>query len=529
MDNKRKTTPSMYIGKTEIFLAVLSGILMTAAFPNIGFSWAAWFAMVPLLVAMRHQPWGNSFRLGFIAGLAHYFTLMYWLFHTMRTYGYLPWYLSVAILVLMVSYVSLYLGAFTVLIQQIARTPGHLVWQVPVFWVSLEFLRSKLFSGLPWELMGYSQHDTLHLIQIADVFGIYGVSFVIALGNAVAFIGYLLIRDKDWGNIKVTKRLFAVSLACFACLFLSTWVYGDKRLKFFDDLISRSPNVQIAVVQGNIDQTVKWDPKFQEKTIDDYIKLSESVLSDDLELIVWPETATPFYLLRDAKSSERVLKGMLNTGKDFLIGSPSYVNRGNRIDYFNSAYLIQAEGSIAGKYDKVHLVPFGEYVPLKKWLPFIGKLVEQVGDFKPGKRGSTIPWRDLKIGMQICYEIIFPNLSRRMVQNGADLLVNITNDAWFGRTGAPYQHFSMAAIRAVENRRALVRAANTGISGFVDPAGRVLATTPLFEEKALKQKIPVLKTKTIYSRYGDFFAITCFVAALVGLIQQYRSKLRFRR
>jgi len=529
MDRNRKLMSSTYIGKTEIFLAVLSGILMSAAFPNIGFSWAAWFAMVPLLVAMRHQPWGNSFRLGFIAGLAHYFTLMYWLFHTMRTYGYLPWYLSVAILVLMVSYVSAYLGAFTVSIQQIAKTPGNLVWQVPVFWVSLEFLRSKLFSGLPWELLGYSQHDTLHLIQITDVFGIYGVSFVIALGNAVVFIGYLLIRDKDWGNTKVTKRLFAVSLAGFACLFLSTWVYGDKQLKFFDDLISRSPNVQIAVVQGNIDQAVKWDPKFQEKTIDDYIKLSESVLSDDLELIVWPETATPFYLLREAKPSERVLKGMLNTGKDFLIGSPSYVNRGNRIDYFNSAYLIQAEGSIAGKYDKVHLVPFGEYVPFKKWLPFIGKLVEQVGDFKPGKRGSTIPWRDLKIGMQICYEIIFPSLSRRMVQNGADLLVNITNDAWFGRTGAPYQHFSMAAIRAVENRRALVRAANTGISGFVDPVGRVLATTSLFEEKALKQKIPVLKTKTIYSRYGDFFAIACLVAASVGLIQRYRSKLRFKR
>lgn len=517
------------IGKTEIFLAVLSGILMTAAFPNIGLSWTAWFAMVPLLVAMRHQPWGNSFRLGFIAGLAHYFTLVYWLVHTMRTYGYLPWYLSVAVLVLIVSYVSLYLGAFAVLIQQISGTPACLVWQVPVFWVSLEFLRSILFSGMPWELMGYSQHETLHIIQIADVFGIYGVSFVIALGNAAAFIGYLLVREKDWGNIKVTKRLFAVSLACFACIFLSVWVYGNKRLKFFDDLISRSPSVLIAVIQGNINQAVKWNPKFQEQTIDDYIKLSESVLSDDLDLIVWPETATPFYLLRDVEPSERVFKGILNTGKDFLIGSPSYVNRGNRIDYFNSAYLIQAEGSIAGKYDKVHLVPFGEYVPFKKWLPFIGKLVEQVGDFKPGKRGSTIPWRDLRIGMQICYEIIFPNLSRRMVQNGADLLVNITNDAWFGRTGAPYQHFSMAAIRAVENRRTLVRAANTGISGFVDPTGRVPAATPLFKAEALKQKVPVLKTETIYSRYGDFFAIICLVVSLSVVMLRYRSKLRFVR
>jgi len=528
MDRNRKLISSSYTGKYEIFLAVLSGILMTAAFPNVGLSWTAWFAMVPLLVAMRHQPWGNSFRLGFIAGLAHYFTLMYWLVHTMRTYGYLPWYLSVAILVLMVSYISLYLGAFTVSIKQIAGTPGHLVWQVPVFWVSLEFLRSNLFSGMPWELLGYSQHDTLHLIQIADVFGIYGVSFVIALGNAVAFIGYLLIRDKDWGNTRVTKRLFAVSLACFACLFLSAWVYGDKRLRFFDNRMAHSPTVQIAVIQGNVNQTVKWDPKFQAQTIDKYIKLSESVPADDLDLIVWPETATPFYLLRDVEPSKRVLKGILNIGKDFLIGSPSYVNRGNRIDYFNSAYLIQAEGSIAGKYDKVHLVPFGEYVPFKKWLPFLGKLVEQVGDFKPGQRGSTISWRDFKVGMQICYEIIFPNLSRGLVRNGADLLVNITNDAWFGRTGAPFQHFSMAVMRAVENRRSLIRAANTGISGFVDPVGRVLTSTDLFEDKALKQEIPVLKTETIYSRYGDFFAIICLLASLVGVMLRYRSKLRFR-
>jgi apolipoprotein N-acyltransferase len=418
---------------------------------------------------------------------------------------------------------------FAVLIGRIAKTPAMLVWQVPVFWVAMEFLRANLFTGLPWELLGYSQHGYLHMIQIADIFGIYGVSGILALGNAVAFIGYLFIRNRDWGGIHVTKRCAAVSFACFISLLLAVLVYGNRRIQTIDETITRSTHLEIAVIQGNIDQAIKWDREFQEKTIDDYLQLSESIVSDDLDLIVWPETATPFYLLSDAKPTERVFEGLKRIDRDFLIGSPSYKKQTDRIVYFNSAYLIEAEGGFAGKYDKVHLVPFGEYVPFKKWLPFIGKLVEQVGDFIPGKKGRTMPWKDNRIGMQICYEIIFPGLSRTMVQNEADLLVNITNDAWFGRTGAPYQHFSMAVIRAVENRRSLVRAANTGISGFVDPVGRVLAATPLFKGVALKKKVPVLKTKSFYTRHGDVFAIICILAALVGVMNRYRSKLRFRQ
>jgi len=203
-----------------------------------------------------------------------------------------------------------------------------------------------------------------------------------------------------------------------------------------------------------------------------------------------------------------------------LIGSPSYSYEESTegITYYNSAYLIDAEPRIAGKYDKVHLVPFGEYVPFKKWLPFLGKMVDHVGDFKPGEQGTTISWKNEKLGVQICFEIIFPGLSRAMAHRGATILVNITNDAWFADTSAPYQHFAMAVFRAVENRRSLVRAANTGISGFVDPVGRVLAQSALFTDAVLTGNIAIYPLTSLYTRYGDVFAIVCSIASAIFIV-----------
>ncbi|MCX5883189.1 MAG: apolipoprotein N-acyltransferase, partial [Deltaproteobacteria bacterium] len=184
-------------------------------------------------------------------------------------------------------------------------------------------------------------------------------------------------------------------------------------------------------------------------------------------------------------------------------------------DFFNSAFLIDPNGNVAGKYDKVHLVPFGEYVPFQEWFPFIGKIVEEVGDFKSGRKGQTLIWGEFPLGIQICYEMIFPDLSREMARNQAAFLINMTNDAWYGKTSAPYQHFSMAVFRAVENRRSLIRSANTGISGFIDPAGRIIASTPLYEEAVITRSLPVLTTESFYTRYGDVFALTCMAISIL--------------
>jgi len=186
----------------------------------------------------------------------------------------------------------------------------------------------------------------------------------------------------------------------------------------------------------------------------------------------------------------------------------------------------------AGKYDKAHLVPYGEYTPFKEYLPFLGKIVEHVGDFKPGIQGQTLDMQGRKLGVQICYEIIFPALARAMVQNGAGLLITITNDAWYGTTAGPYQHFSLAVLRAVENRRALARAANTGISGFIDPAGRVLERTPLMKEAAVVRELPLLETTAVYTRWGDIFAASCLIGSIVSaaweLLRHRQSRFKIK-
>ena len=510
-------------GIKNVFTAALSGLLLTGAFPKIGLDWLAWVALVPLLYTLKDQPVGAGFRLGFIAGLVHFLMLLYWLVPVMRTYGYLPAYLSILILLLLAAFLALFVGSFAAALSKLGKKPVWCLVMIPLLWVALEYLRSFIFSGFPWELLGYSQFNRLQLIQISDILGVYGLSALIALVNGAAFITLLYFTKRRWLDEKITKRLVTGAVIALILGIALNWSYGHWRLKTIDHLIAISPKTRIAIIQGNIDQAVKWDPAFQIDTVNKYHRLTSSIIKQRPELIVWPESATPFYFLYDIKPTELVFEGIQQTTADYLIGSPSFVQSDDGVRYFNSAYLISPLTKNISKYDKTHLVPFGEYVPLKKWLPFLGKIVAQVGDFRGGLEGKTLSWKNEQIGVQICYEIIFPGLSRAMAKNNASLLINITNDAWFGKTSGPYQHFSMTVFRAVENRRALVRSANTGISGFIDPAGRVLASTPLLQDAALAQSIAFLKIKTVYTRIGDLFAQLCLaVVLLVTLLEIVR-------
>jgi len=510
-------------------LAALSGVLLTGAFPKIGLDWLVWFALVPLLFAIKGLSAAGAFRLGFISGLFHFLSLLYWLVPVMRTYGYLPIYLSVSVLFLLAAVLAVFIALFTAALTGVGRKPVRCLVMIPLLWVALEYVRSFIFSGFPWEFLGYSQFNRLQLIQISDILGVYGLSALIALTNAAIFIILLYFTKKRWQNTSITKRLAAGSIIALIAGITLSWSYGHWRLKTIDNLIADAPKTRIAVVQGNIDQTVKWNPAFQIGTIKKYNRLSSAVNHQRPDLIVWPESATPFYFLYDIKPSELVFEGIRQTATDYLIGSPSFVRAGDAVQYYNSAYLISPQIKNMSKYDKTHLVPFGEYVPFKKWLPFLGKIVAQVGDFRAGKEGKTLPWKDQQLGVQICYEIIFPGLSRAMAKNNASLLINITNDAWFGKTSGPYQHFSMTVFRAVENRRALVRSANTGISGFIDPAGRVLASTALLQEAILAQMIPLIKAKTVYTRFGDLFAQLCLaLALLVTLLEIGKFALKLK-
>ncbi len=516
----------------RILCAIASGLLLTASFPKIGISQLAWVALVPLLWTLSDSSPKQAFRLGFITGLSHYLTLLYWLINTMMTYGYLPVWVAVPLLFLLAAYLSLYIGVFSMILS-FCRKPVYGMMMAPALWVALEYLRTFMLSGFPWGLLGYSQVHHLQLIQITDIFGVYGVSFLIVFANINLTPRPPSLKGKGENTslrsgsgvespLSVSGRGRGWGLCVLILLIGGTYGYGVWQINRFDSLAKSSPSAKITVVQGNIAQTEKWDQAFRTSTTLKYLDLSISQIKEKPDLVVLPETALPFYFLYDPILTNIVQKGIRSADTHFLIGSPAFLEKANETEYYNSAYLIAPDGSSKGRYDKVHLVPYGEYVPLKKWMPFLGKIVEHVGDFKSGKKGSTLESGNLSLGLQICYEIVFPALSGAMAENGATLLVNITNDAWFGTSSAPYQHFDMAVFRAVENKRALVRSANTGISGFIDPAGRIIAATPLFQEAAVTRSMPLITEKTIYTRFGDWFAITCCIAAVLTFLR--RSK-----
>jgi apolipoprotein N-acyltransferase len=317
-----------------------------------------------------------------------------------------------------------------------------------------------------------------------------------------------------------------VALCCI--VILGIYCYGYIRASQIEELSQAAEKMDIAVAQGNIDQSVKWNPDFQNDTINVYKGLSLRMSSSAPRLTVWPETAVPFFFQDTNKMHSEILDVARMSEDWLLFGSPSYQKGcdgdAGCVSFLNSAFLLSPQGKILGRYDKVHLVPYGEYVPLRKMFPFINKLVIGVGDFRSGEGYNPLTMNDHKLGVLICYEGIFPEASRAYKKMGADLLVNITNDAWFGSTSAPYQHLSMTVFRAVENRLYIVRSANTGISAIIDPTGRIVAQTELFERTALRDAIKFINNKTFYTVYGDVFVLICMTTLVCCIIISLRRK-----
>jgi apolipoprotein N-acyltransferase len=513
--------------RNPLLLALLSGALLSLSFPKTDQGWLAWFALVPLLVALRQADVRTGWVLGLVAGLAHFLGLIYWTAYTMNVYGGVPLVEALCVLLLLASILAMFPAVFATSVCLVCHTPLEMLLLGPGLWVLSEWLRIWLFTGFPWELLGYSQHANLWLLQSADLFGVLGVSGLILFGNAFVCLAILHWRGQTWQTHAVGRSLVLRGGALLAGLLLFAAAYGLYRLHTVEAQIAQAPKARMAVIQGNIDQAHKWDTRFQRQTAVKYRDLSIKAAKDSAELIIWPETATPFYLYHDEELTDIVLQGVRAAHTYFIVGSPSAERSGNVFLYYNRAYLLSPEAAVIGKYDKVHLVPFGEYVPLKRWLPFLGKMVAQVGDFASGHQGNTLVWKTHPIGMLICYEVIFPELARAMTQNGAQLLVNITNDAWYGRTSAAYQNFSMTAFRAVENRRFLVRSANTGISGFIDPCGRILADTALYEDATLTADVALLSGRTLYSRWGDGPLVA--LCALLVVLCVVRRRVALRR
>jgi apolipoprotein N-acyltransferase len=483
-------------------LTVGSGLLTVLAFPNWNWGVLGFVSLVPFLVVLRRASPRQGFALGLAWGLAFFLCALYWVTYVMTTYGHmlLPFALLgwVSLAVILAGYPALFGWA----VAHLAKL-GPLPWTLAVsaLWVAVEFLRTYLWTGFPWVLLGYSQAPFLEAIQIAKNTGVYGVSFLVIVVNAALAAA----------TFEAPRRRRAAPGALAAGLLAGAVGYGWAVL--------RTPpppaDVPVAIVQGNIEQGIKWEPHEREATLEKYRRLTLKVVREKPALVVWPEAAMPFPIRTYPVLGPRALAVAREAGVPILLGGPDQLGR-RRFD--NSMFLVGETGEILGKYAKRHLVPFGEYVPWQSVFFFMEKLAVGIGDFVPGQEVTIFSGPFGRFSVSICYEVIFPDEVRQGVLRGAEFLVNVTNDAWFGRTSAPYQHLIMSAFRAVENDVYMVRAANTGISAFIEPSGRITHATALYTDAAFVGRIGRRPGGTFYTRKGDVFAWACSAAAIAVVL-----------
>lgn len=508
--------------KTKLLLhtylpATISGLLLFASFPTIDLFPLAWIALVPLMLSLWDKSPRAAFFSGTITGTLYFFGTLSWIYYSISHYGSVPLVLSVILVLLLGLFLGLYVGLFAILFSlKIRHTRLPALILAPVFWVTLEFIRSYALTGFPWSSLGYSQYRFLYGIQYADITGVYGVSFlVVAVNSAVADFFILKRRRAEMPLYSVSYTF--ISYAVFFVLLLALLSYGFWRIHQ-----QRPGNpVRVSIIQGNIEQDKKWEPGYQDEVMRIYKELTEKAAESTPSLVIWPETAVPFYFGYDTAHSRDLVEFQRRINAYLLFGSvmvKSPPAKGQPPQLTNSAVLLDPEGNISYVYDKIHLVPFGEYVPLRSILFFLDKLVAGIGDYKPGNKVIKAHTSIGSFGTFICYEIIFPGLVRKSFSKDGDFMVTITNDAWFGRTSGPFQHFSMAVFRAIENRKPVLRAANTGISGYIDSNGRVLLSTSLFERRQETVEMTTDSSRSFYSKYGDIFSYVCIVVSLLLLI-----------
>jgi len=491
----------------KFLLVILSAGLLILAFPKTNFWPLAWIGLVPLLGALDDKTPRQAFGMAYGCGLIFFTGTLYWIGHV-TIFG----------AIFLIAYLALYFGLFGLGVSCFSRCPLTVrIWVLPSLWVVLEFLRGYLLSGFGWASLGQSQYQNLVVIQIADITGMLGVSFLVVMGNV--FFKELLVQNRH----SMSDRHRVSVLLCIVLGFVLG--YGIWRMGSWNP--SSSEEMSVAVVQANIAQDIKWQEEAWPRIIDQHLVLTEEAAKEHPDLIIWPETAFPGFLLKDPKYFWQLRDLVQRINIPILFGSITQ-EEGN---YFNSAALLSSSGRIGQRYDKVHLVPFGEYIPLRGWFPFLSDIIP-ISDFSSGKE-YTVFDKELtgnrKFSVLICFEDTMGRLARKFVDAGAGFLVNITNDAWFKDSAAPYMHLQSAVFRTVENRRGLVRAANTGVSCFINPLGKIVHSIQDKMEKKIfisgyaVYKVRFSNKKTFYTKYGDVFTLGCF-GCILGAIGLYKRK-----
>jgi apolipoprotein N-acyltransferase len=498
----------------EYVLAIASGFLLALSFPKFGHPALAWIALAPLLLALsRSMPLRRAFLVGLVTGLIYFTGTLYWITRVMVVYGGLQPWVAVLVNAALVLYLALFPAIFALVVRRLAMVVGTLgIIAAPVVWVATELGRTHLFSGFPWVLLGYSQVTVLPIAQLASLIGVFGVSALVAAVSASAVVALDERIGVRWATMGVVVALV-----------IAVAVWGSLRVRA-GELTRAGETFRVGLVQGNVEQEEKTEPARAQDIFNTYLNMTRQAIREGADLVLWPESSTPFMFEEDREAAERVRTLARQTRVPILLGSDQ-LERGRPDKYYNSAFLVRADGTTGGVYRKMHLVPFGEYVPLKRLLFFAAPLVEAVGSgFFAGERAELLPIDSHPISVAICYEIVYPDLVRQFVTGGSQMLSTITNDAWFGRTSAPYQHFAQAAMRAIEEGRYLVRAANTGISGIVDPYGRVVEESTLYSQSVLVGEARFLTSLTFYGRHGDVFAYACVVATVAMLLAARRRR-----
>jgi apolipoprotein N-acyltransferase len=525
----RRVHPSAWL------LVLSSGILQILVFPRTGLSFLCWVALAPFIYAVLRAREVDAtvlldsqapsflipatprqgFLMGWACGALWYLGTCYWVFHVMHLYGGLNPVISFLLLILFALYLGLNHGIFGALLAWAGEAKAgfsrRALVLAPFLWVTVELIRTYVV-GFPWDLLGTAQHDNIPLTRIATVTGVYGISFEIALVNTVFAAIFLVHKSKR-------KALIAAAIVSSVALQCERFVQVDPA----------PVNARARLVQQNVPINDNWDYPAYDKLLTDLTALSAgsqvSPQGSRPGLVIWPESPAPFFL-----NDPRFVSAIAQVARDTnayaiagAIGIPTKQNPAQN-EVYNSAALVTPQGTVAERYDKVHLVPFGEYVPFKQVLSFARSLTSQVGNFAEGNDRYPLIMGDHKVGVFICYESVFPGEVRQFPLHGAEVLVNISNDGWFGDTGAPWQHLNMARMRAIESDRWLLRDTNTGITAAIDPFGRIVKQAPRNERVALDVNYGRNSDTTFYTRNGDWFPILCAIISVIGLFVRIHER-----
>jgi apolipoprotein N-acyltransferase len=509
--------------RNDYILTAFSSILFTVPFIIEGLSFLAWVCLVPLFFSIENGKSKNYFKIGLIFGtLLNYFG-QYWLVGTLSRFGGFPLPVGILFILVYCMYLGIQYGIFTYLVAKFKLltkfTLQNLLF-IGAIWVVLEYFYPQLF---PYNI-GNSQGLNINVIQVVDLFGVNFLSFIIVFINlsVYAVLKSFLSGDKKPYSVAV----FAVFLLFFIFL------YGNYRIHSEQKNILKAEKIDVGVVQANFDFLEKIENN-SELIIQSHKRMSLEI--ENVDLIIWPESAVLEFLPPDSEYLE--IEGVMAVpkindtffftgGLSFELDDNNNENRDYEVLQYNSAFLTDGEGKILGKYNKIKLLLFGEYLPFSDILPSIKKLSPASGDFTPGSELNimNVYEKGIKIGPLICYEDIIPGFSREFAKKGANILINLTNDAWFGKSFAPYQHLLVAIPRAVETRRYLIRSTNTGVSVVVDSIGNIKSRTGIFKKEIMTQQVALLYGETLYTRVGDIFPWICLASFILFIFNKYLRK-----